>query len=81
MQQNTTAPLPAIGGDDFIVYPGSNGTVFIERVRPSGVRDGNSIFQFDARHLFTIMFPLVFQLMVTVHRVPIGKLMAMLHLG
>lgn len=49
-------PPPAVtltteDGTNFIVYPGPEGAVFLERVRRSGRRGPKSIFQFDLQSL------------------------------
>lgn len=61
MHHSVPLPIAAVGGCNFIAYAGKEGTVFLERLRPNGVRDGKSIFQFDSAVLLAALFQIAFE--------------------
>jgi hypothetical protein len=61
MRHSVPLPIAAVGGSNFIAYAGKGDTVFLERLRPNGARDGKSIFQFDAAVLLAALLEIAFE--------------------
>ncbi|WP_025157196.1 hypothetical protein [Leifsonia aquatica] len=45
--------LHTTDGQEVLLYPGRDGSLFVERVRPNGRRDAQSIMQFDPSELLS----------------------------